>query len=141
MVEVRWRDSTITIVGVHLHWPLGPDASRLRNLELAKLATLANAHVGPLLIGGDFNATPWSPHFQNFVTDSRLQDCARDHALAPTWPAQVPPLAIRIDQCFASNHWRVLDVKTGPYLGSDHRPTIAALELQTAAQSTATLRK
>lgn len=130
-VRVRWRDEEIAVIGVHLHWPVGPDASRMRNHELAALASHARQIDAPLLIAGDFNVTPWSTRLRDFAGDSGLADCARGHNLAPTWPAQFPPLQIRIDHCFASPEWRVVDVNSGPYLGSDHRPMVAELELKT----------
>jgi endonuclease/exonuclease/phosphatase (EEP) superfamily protein YafD len=128
-VRVRWRASEIAVIGVHLHWPLGPNASRLRNRELAALAARARQIEGPLLISGDFNITPWSAHLREFSDEAGLADCARGHGLAPTWPAQFAPLQIRIDHCFASPQWRAIEVSSGPRLGSDHRPIVAELTL------------
>lgn len=128
-VTLQWRDSTVTLLGVHLHWPLGPRNSRLRNQEMAGLATLAKSHDGPLLVAGDFNVTPWSAHFQEMLTGSGTKDCAAGHGMAATWPSHLGPLGIRIDHCLASNDWRSIDVSAGPHLGSDHRPLIAELVL------------
>ncbi len=59
-VVVRWRDRPIQVIGVHLHWPLGPRVSRFRNAELLGLATLSkDVQSRPLLVAGDFNITPW----------------------------------------------------------------------------------
>lgn len=129
-VRVRWREEEISVIGVHLHWPLGPDASRMRNMELAALVERARNNDGPLLISGDFNITPWSSRMRAFVQDSGLVDCARGHGLGTTWPTQFPPLQIRIDHCFASPEWRVVNVSSGPNLGSDHRPMVAELQLR-----------
>ena len=108
--------------------PRGRNAA-LRNAELAALAQLAQAQRGPLLVGGDLNVTPWSGHFRRVLDDSGLEDCARGRGWLPTWPAFFPPLGIRIDHCLASAHWRVLDVRTGPSLGSDHYAVVNDLEL------------
>lgn len=124
---VDWRGMPITVVGAHLHWPIGPRNSARRNGELVGLAELARTHTGPLLLLGDFNITPWSAHFSKFLDTSRLKDCAAGHGLDPTWPSQVWPLGIRIDHCFASAHWLALNAWTGPRVGSDHRPMIAEL--------------
>jgi endonuclease/exonuclease/phosphatase (EEP) superfamily protein YafD len=128
-VRVQWREAEISVIGVHLHWPLGPNASRMRNMELGALVRRAHEIDGPLLISGDFNITPWSSHLRRFAREAGLADCARGHGLATTWPAQFPPLQIRIDHCFASPQWRVVSVSSGPELGSDHRPMVAELEL------------
>jgi endonuclease/exonuclease/phosphatase (EEP) superfamily protein YafD len=128
-VSVAWRDEAITVLGVHLHWPLGARHSRLRNADLQGLARYARTQAGPLLIAGDFNITPWSAHFGEVLSASGLNDCAVGRAVAPTWPAQFPPLGISIDHCLASKHWRSLHVQTGPNLGSDHRALVVDLEM------------
>jgi endonuclease/exonuclease/phosphatase (EEP) superfamily protein YafD len=122
-----WRGSPVALLGVHLHWPLGPDNSRLRNQELGSIAAFArNQHV-PLIVAGDFNITPWSAHYGELLRASSLSDCAAERSLAPTWPSQFPPLGISIDHCLFSREWRSLDVRLGPSLGSDHRALIADL--------------
>lgn len=127
---IDWRGRPLTLIGVHLHWPMGSGNVRLRNGELQKLAQLARSIHGPLLIGGDFNITPWSPNFRNAVTESGLQDCAQGQGLIATWPTFFAPASIRIDHCLASEDWRVVGVRTGPSLGSDHYPTVNDFELK-----------
>lgn len=78
---------------------------------------------------GDFNITPWSPHFRAFIEASGLSDCAIGHGLDPTWPSQLLALGIRIDHCFKSPHWRTLDARVGPSVDSDHRPMLVDLQL------------
>jgi endonuclease/exonuclease/phosphatase (EEP) superfamily protein YafD len=128
-VELQWRDTAVTLLGVHLHWPLGSHNSHKRNSELAQIAAFARSIDGPLLIGGDFNVTPWSAHFRRVVAESGLADCAAGRGLLPTWPAQFAPMRIRIDQCLASKQWNVVDIRTGPSIGSDHLPTVTDLSL------------
>lgn len=127
---VDWQGTQISVMGVHLHWPIGPRSSARRNHELAGIAALAQARREPLLVLGDFNITPWSSHFTATLDASRLKDCAVGHGLQPTWPSQARPIGIRIDHCLASAHWRTLNVWTGPHVGSDHRPMGVELELR-----------
>lgn len=131
--DIAWHGETIVIVGVHLHWPIGSRSSARRNAELNGLAVFAQAQTGPVVLLGDFNVTPWSPHFKAFVQASRLRDCALGHGLDPTWPSQLLLLGIRIDHCFMSPHWRALDAHVGPRVGSDHRPIIVDLILTHAS--------
>lgn len=128
-VVLDWKGSAVAVLGLHLHWPLGPNNSRFRNEELAGLASFARAQQGPLLVAGDFNVTPWSPHYQDAVRRSGLSDCALGQGVESSWPAPLPFLGIRIDHCLASKHWRSVSVNTGPFVGSDHRPLIADLQL------------
>ena len=127
---IEWRDRQITVVGVHLHWPLGGTAAARRNAELAALAAIAQLDEAPLIVLGDFNITPWSAHFRRFVESSGLADCSLGHGLNPTWPSQALLFGIRIDHCFVSPQWRALDARVGPALGSDHRPLWVELTLQ-----------
>jgi len=129
-----WRGSPVAVLGVHLHWPLGPRNSWLRNQELASIASFARRQRVPLVVAGDFNLTPWSTHYRELLQASSLGDCAARRGLAATWPSQFPPLGISIDHCLISREWRSIDVSVGPALGSDHRAFIADLRL-TAAQS------
>lgn len=130
-ITVDWNGTQVTVLGVHLHWPLGPTNSRRRNAELETIASFAANRTEPLIVAGDFNITPWSRHFRTALQRSGLNDSAAGHGLAPSWPSQFPPLGIRIDHCWTSRHWRSTDVRVGPSLGSDHLPLIADLEMVT----------
>ena len=130
LVRIDWRGQPLTLLGVHLHWPMGAHNSRQRDAALQALAALAQAVPGPLLIGGDFNITPWSPVFGAALQASPLADCARGQGLLHSWPTFLAPASIRIDHCLASPHWRVQQVSAGPALGSDHRPMLNQLELK-----------
>ncbi|HEY5807030.1 MAG TPA: endonuclease/exonuclease/phosphatase family protein, partial [Povalibacter sp.] len=128
-VVIDWHGRRLTVIGAHLHWPLGPQVTRLRNSELEELAQLARHTRGPLLIGGDFNITPWSQNFERAIAGTSLRDCVRGQGWISTWPTQFAPLGLRIDHCLYSEHWRVVSVRRGPILGSDHYPMINDLVL------------
>jgi endonuclease/exonuclease/phosphatase (EEP) superfamily protein YafD len=93
------------------------------------VAAYARSASGPTLIAGDFNTTQWSGHFKDMIRDSGLSVCARGHAIALSWPAQFIPLGISIDHCLSSDHWRSLEIRTGPRLGSDHLALVVDLHL------------
>ena len=129
-VRVDWRGSPVTVLGVHLNWPLGPRNSRFRNEELAGVVEFSKSQREPLIVAGDFNLTPWSEYFTSALEESGLRDAALGFGLGRTWPAQFAPLGIRIDHCLVSRHWNSARVETGPWLGSDHLPVIADLALK-----------
>ena len=129
-VQIDWRGSPVTVLGVHLNWPLGPRNSAFRNEELDGVVAFSRAHREPLIVAGDFNLTPWSQYFSDALARSGLHDAARGFGLWRTWPAQFAPLGIRIDHCLLSRHWRSVRVETGPWLESDHLPVVADLSLQ-----------
>ncbi|MET0533810.1 MAG: endonuclease/exonuclease/phosphatase family protein [Steroidobacter sp.] len=129
-VQIDWRGSPVTVLGVHLNWPLGPRNSEFRNEELAGVIAFSKAQQEPLIVAGDFNLTPWSEYFSDALEESGLRDSARGFGLARSWPAQFAPLGIRIDHCLVSRHWSSVRVEPGPSLGSDHLPIVADLRLE-----------
>ncbi|HEY0684279.1 MAG TPA: endonuclease/exonuclease/phosphatase family protein [Steroidobacter sp.] len=129
-VKLDWRGTPVTVLGVHLNWPLGPRNSEFRNQELGRLVQISKQQPGPLIVAGDFNLTPWSEYFSDALEESGLHDAARGFGLARSWPAQFAPVGIRIDHCLLSPQWRSVATHVGPWLGSDHLPVVADLLLQ-----------
>jgi endonuclease/exonuclease/phosphatase (EEP) superfamily protein YafD len=129
-VQIDWHGTPVTVLGVHLNWPLGHRNSRFRNEELAGVVAFSKAQREPLIVAGDFNLTPWSEYFSDALEESGLHDSARGFGLARSWPAHFAPLGIRIDHCLLSREWRSVHTEVGPPLGSDHLPVIADLSLR-----------
>ena len=126
-VTLDWHGTPVTVLGVHLHWPLGPRNSRLRNEELAGIASFAAAHQEPLLVAGDFNVDAVVAAFPcgaRAFGAERLRRRPRPRAvMAVAIPAARHPHR----SLLASRHWRSVDVRLGPSHGSDHLPLIADL--------------
>lgn len=122
------RGRTLHLIGVHPSWPLGPNVSAERNRELFQLAALARATPSPVIMAGDFNVTPFSPHFQAFIEQSGLRWAARGAGWQPTWPTFLPVGGIEIDHAFVSSGIAVRRFARGPNIGSDHRPILVDLE-------------
>lgn len=129
-MQIDWRGTPVTVLGVHLNWPLGPRNSQFRNEELAGVVAFSKAQRAPLIVAGDFNLTPWSGFFSDALEESGLHDAALGFGLRRTWPAQFAPLGIRIDHCLISREWQSLRVDVGRLLGSDHLPVMADLTLK-----------
>jgi endonuclease/exonuclease/phosphatase (EEP) superfamily protein YafD len=130
LATLDWQGRNVSVLGVHLHWPVDPWSARKRDQELRSVATFAAGFDGPLLVAGDLNLTPWSQYFRRLLRESRLNDAAASQGWMPSWPSQFRLVGIRIDQCLTTAHWRSLSVATGPHVGSDHRPLVIDLELQ-----------
>ena len=88
---------------------------------------------GPVVVTGDFNATPWTPPVRRLMAETGLR-CAPG-ALAGTYPAallgrMVPPwLAIPIDIVLAGGGAHAVGRRRGPAIGSDHWPVVIELIL------------
>lgn len=138
-MQIDWRGVPVTVLGVHLNWPLGPRNSAFRNQELDALVQFAKTQQTALIVAGDFNLTPWSEYFRDALATASLHDAARGFGLGRSWPSQFAPLGIRIDHCLLSSQWRSVSARIGPPLGSDHLPLIADLTLQRAADEAETV--
>jgi endonuclease/exonuclease/phosphatase (EEP) superfamily protein YafD len=120
-----------TLVATHLTWPTRSG----RWSESAALAALLDRYPRDrLIVVGDFNLTPWS--FTLRGLDHRFGLERRDRAI-PTWPAAlrmrgllVPlPAVLPLDHVYAGKGWRVVRIRRGPRLGSDHYPLVVDLAL------------
>ncbi len=121
-----------TVVASHMTWPVPVGPQRWMNRRLAD-AVQGFPH-DSLIVGGDFNSTPWSHGLLRL--DGWLGLERRTHALA-TWPAApLPriglklPTFLAIDQVYAGRVWKTVSVRRGPNLGSDHRPVVVVLTRQ-----------
>ena len=120
----------VTVIGAHLHWPVGPRSAALRNAEIEALAARAAAVDGPALVAGDLNVTLWSPWFVRLLEQSGLSECAGGAAQPGSWPVWAGPAAIRIDHCLMSPHFRSVATHRGIRVGSDHAPVVSDLALE-----------
>lgn len=119
------------LYAVHLASPPGPRQAQQRNTQLRRLAeAIAAADPAlPKIVAGDFNSTPFSPHFQDLLRDAGLRDARRSFGLQVTWPTWLWPMRIPIDHCLVSNAVTVTRVATGTPTGSDHFPVECAFSL------------
>ena len=131
-VEVEADGRRFTVVGTHPLPPIGAAMTGDRNAQLADLARLAQQtrQTGqPLLALGDFNLSPWSPHFAQLLADSGLRDSAAGRGIQPSWPVGWPPLWIPIDHVLYSDGIQIRHRVIGPDLGSDHYPVIVDFQV------------
>lgn len=113
----------VTLIGAHLARPFYP-AQQKRDVEA--LTAFVRSQTGPVIVAGDFNATPWTRKLQHLVAETGL---ARFNTFSPTWPAvwRTLPLLplLPIDNIFVSPHLAKIGLSIGPRLESDHLPVIA----------------
>jgi endonuclease/exonuclease/phosphatase (EEP) superfamily protein YafD len=132
---VRTPNGPFTLIGVHLRSPTTPSAAAMRNMELDALATRVSRSTGPIAVVGDFNITPYSPFFEDWLARSGLTDTRRGRTMSPSWPAQLPILGIPIDHCFVGRGVVIVRHRGLPPFGSDHYPILAELALAAPARA------
>ncbi len=112
----------VTVIGAHATWPLGPGSHARQVAQLEELARIARVAPGPVLLLGDLNLSAFAPRFARLLERGGLADCAAGRGLSFSWPAQFPPLALRIDHCLHGAGLVPVSVGNGPRIGSDHLP-------------------
>ncbi len=82
----------------------------------------------PIVLGGDFNTPPRSPHVRPL--EKRFLDvfAAIGIGYGYTYPAETPWL--RLDRFYVSRDWVPLSCRVGPSFGSDHLPFLTELALE-----------
>jgi endonuclease/exonuclease/phosphatase (EEP) superfamily protein YafD len=130
------------IVAVHMGWPL--PAGRQAEQRRALHQVAAPLPAGSLILGGDFNAAPWSFGLRRLAGRLHLR---RAEGLAWTWPAEpfsrlrlrAPAPFLPIDHVFAGADWSLVKAQRGPAIGSDHYPLLVVLNRKRAVALAAPL--
>lgn len=114
----------VNLVLAHLVKPYYDD---LAAGEVYVLAEALKRLEGPLLLAGDFNAAPWS---DNVVRLANWRSLAPGPAYPATWPVDLGPLGVPIDNVFTRAPLVITDVRaTEETFGSNHRGLLAQVAL------------
>lgn len=126
---VRVGGTPVSILTTHPRAPILPGCFESRNEQLAWAARFARRLPEPRVLVGDLNVSPFSPYFGRLEKESGLRDARARFGLFPTWPAwnRLPPLMLPIDHCLVGAGVKVVSLRAGPPVGSDHLPLIVEL--------------
>lgn len=124
---VTVHGARLRVIGLHARWPITPHHARQRDQVLQAVAARVRNERLPVVVLGDLNLTPYSPVFTRLLRDAGLRDAGRGAGWQPTWMASFWPLALRIDHVLVTPAVCVEQTRTGPPIGSDHRPLQARL--------------
>lgn len=127
--RVRGPAGVFTVIGVHLSAPTSPRRAAARKQELIELAARSAEVTGPLVVAGDFNVTPYSPYFVQWLADSGLTDSRRGRTLSVSWPTTNPWLGIPIDHVAVNAGFDILSHRRLPNFESDHYGVLVELAL------------
>ncbi len=137
--QVPWIEATVgvngrktTVLAAHTLPPMGERNSNRRNSQLRSIVATQkrSAAAGvPLIVAGDLNCSPWSPHMRDTLQASGLISARRGFGILPSWPTQRPVLVIPIDHVLVSSEIGVVDFRVGKGTGSDHLPVTVDLVL------------
>lgn len=125
-IDLNGREVAVT--SLHLDWPWPRHHWR----QIASLAATLRQGNGPALLGGDFNAAPWSAAVRRVADEAGL-DIVR--GIGPTWlTIQLKSfwprwLGLPIDQLLVSPDIVVERVETLERTSSDHLPVLLRFSL------------
>ncbi len=123
------------IAAIHPTSPMSPSNFKRRSDHMAKVqAGIKKWQEGhpdePVVMIGDFNLTPWSPHFVDLLKSTGLRHVAEGTGMEPSWYAlPVFPFGLVLDHCLISKQLKLQSYRFGPSVHSDHR--VLTVELST----------
>ena len=120
-VEAAVGGETVAIYAVHPRPPDSAAKTEARDAVFTELATLVSRETLPVIVIGDFNATPWSYVFRDFSAETGLVNSQKGYGLAATWPTS-PLTLVPLDHMLHSDSLTTVERDVGPDLGSDHLP-------------------
>ncbi len=132
--EIDFAGKPITIFGVHPVPPLGKNASASNAQYLEKLTELCRNTETPVILAGDFNATPWGDQYQRLIKNLDYTNCALGENTLTTWNRfmdfSIPCFGLMLDHILYSKDFEKKDFKVTSDLGSDHDGVSAELVLK-----------
>lgn len=131
VATLQVEDERVTVLGIHPPVPIFQSFFHIRNRQLDTFAQASRSIEGKLVVLGDFNATPWSAHFQRFERLSQLQNAGRRQWIWATWyfkqALRTRYIKIPLDH-IETRGFKVLKTWTGQPGGSDHKPIVTVLQ-------------
>jgi endonuclease/exonuclease/phosphatase (EEP) superfamily protein YafD len=119
----------VRIIALHGCVPFGGGKS-IRDAQLSTVGRFAReAAEMPVIMIGDLNLTPWARSFAGLLREAGLHDSARARAISATWLLRFPLFGLPIDHILVSRGVSVHESKVHGFVGSDHRPVSAVLQL------------
>lgn len=116
---IRAEHKGLVIYGIHPPPPINPELANIRDESLMNLAVqIGNEKSDAVIVMGDFNISPYSPIFKDFISTARVFETK--NRLIPTWSLGL----INTDHILVRN-LEFLEIggsHVGWWRGSDHRP-------------------
>lgn len=145
---------TIELITIHPNPPISEELFESRNLIFEKVSEVINQSEYPVVVGGDFNTTMWSPAYKKLLRTSDLKNTRIGNRVGGTWPmgkanyqnfiniksgekkgtdliprwvVEDHPIKLPIDHILVSKEIIVKNMTVGPNIGSDHLPIITEI--------------
>ncbi|MCG3206182.1 MAG: hypothetical protein KCHDKBKB_02911 [Elusimicrobia bacterium] len=130
LASIKLDGRAIDIIHTHPLPPGNPETFAIRNEQLENIGNYRKELGKTLIVMGDLNVSPWSPHFQRLIKKMDLQDTRKGFGIQPSWPTMLPILRTPIDHFLVSKDLVTIKRKVGPNVSSDHYPVYVELALK-----------
>lgn len=124
LIDVAYEGQTVSILGIHPASPVTERRTTYRDNQLIAVGNWAREHPNELVIVGDFNASPWTTGYRDFVDRSGMISSIDGAGFQGSWPHSLWILRVPIDHVFHSDGLATVSRELGPFSGSDHAPVI-----------------
>lgn len=129
--KLRTPFGFITVIAAHVTQPFPRAGRHEQKAQLENLADHIAATDGPVILGGDFNAAPWTYEIRRFKTQTGLQNESWPLGSWPVrWHGEISlPALLRlpVDHVLAGRGLQVAQASLGARIGSDHLPILAEI--------------
>lgn len=123
---------TIQLYSIHPTPPMPQHNPRStdRDSEMMKIANLSRTSSYPVVVLGDFNDVAWSNTTSLFQNVGELLDIRKGRGIYNTYNAKSIIMRWPLDHIFVSAEFRLVTIKLGDDINSDHLPTYAELSFE-----------
>lgn len=156
LAQTNINGKTIQLITLHPNPPISKDLFESRNAMFDELENMIHTTTLPIVMGGDFNTTMWSPTYKKLIKNSQLANTRKGFGIEGTWPigkanyqnfiniqkgqkkgtdliprwiVEKHPIKLPIDHVLVSPEIIVENTKAGPKIDSDHLPLITELRI------------
>lgn len=111
--------------------PIRRQHSTPRDAELVVMGrAIEAAGDRPTVVAGDLNDVAWSPSSELFIRLAGLLDPRRGRGFYNSYHAKIPLFRYPLDHVFHSAHFRLVELRRLPPVGSDHFPMLVELSYE-----------
>ncbi|MCD0459035.1 endonuclease/exonuclease/phosphatase family protein [Roseiconus lacunae] len=125
IVSISAYTKGFRVIATHPLPPMNQALFKSRNAHLRLLSERINAtdDQTKTIVMGDFNLTPWSPHFHRFKRRSSLRRATKGNTITPTWYGIDDQFlfGLPLDHVLISSDLDCTGYEVGNDIGSDHR--------------------
>lgn len=134
--DIRLPDGQVfRLIGLHPRPPRPGKDSTARDAELIIIAERSKKLNQPVMVLGDLNDVAWSHTTALFQKISSMLDPRIGRGMYNTYNANYFFIRFSLDHIFHSSHFKYIDMRRLPSIGSDHFPFYVALSLEAEKES------